>query len=276
MRAPSRDSGVHYDRVTAAWRLLMGEELHYGDFSDGFRSLADATRALTVRMRAAASIVPGEAVLDVGCGTGSQACHLVEADGALVVGITTSRVGAVTSRSRAAAAEFDSRVGVVVGDGSVLGFADGSFDVCWVLESSHLIRDRPALVRECARVLRPRGRLVLCDLMLQRPMPFDEIRDRRHELALLRAVFGDAHMNQLGHYAAMMEAEGLRVGTRVDLTTATRPTFEAWRENAATHRAEVIRRIGERGWSDFVGACDVLERYWDEGLLGYGLIVATR
>jgi len=47
-----------------------------------------------------------------------------------------------------------------------------TFDVVWVLESSHLMRDKTALLRECVRVLAPGGRIALCDIIRKRDIPF--------------------------------------------------------------------------------------------------------
>ena len=66
----------------------------------------------------------------------------------------------------------------------------------------------------------------------------------------------------------------MTVEHREDISAETRPTFERWRRNAHAHRAALVDSIGADGWSEFVGSCDYLERFWDEGKLGYGLLVA--
>ena len=103
MTEADHDPAAHYDRVTDAWRLLLGEELHYGVFDDADDPLPVATAALTARMVDAAELAAGQRVLDVGCGTGAPACALVEAHGVEVLGITTSEVGVARARERAAA-----------------------------------------------------------------------------------------------------------------------------------------------------------------------------
>jgi 27-O-demethylrifamycin SV methyltransferase len=266
----------HYDRVTESWRFLLGDDLHYGVFDSGDEPLPAATHALTQRMIDAAAFAPGLDVLDVGCGTGSPACHLAEQFAVNVLGITTSAAGVELATARARhrglseLARFERR------DGTDNGLPAESFDRVWVLESSHLMRDRDALMDECARVLRPGGRIVLCDITLQRELPFLEVRRLRHEFALLRAVFGDAHMLPLAQYAAMAGDYGLEVERAVDLTEATRPTFDRWRANAARNRDDVIALVGERYLDDFVKAADVLEAFWRDGTLGYGLLAAVR
>lgn len=277
------DPAEHYDRVTEAWLLLMGAELHYGVFDRGDEELETATNALTERMIEAAGLGqaadsdarPRLRVLDVGCGSGAPACMLATRFGVEVVGITTSAVGVAEARARAAelgvdAASFEQR------DGTDNGFPDGDFDLVWVLESSHLMRDRPALIAECARVLRPGGRVVLCDLVRHREIPFSEVRERRDDFATLRTAFGDAHMESLEFYATAAEANGLTVDRVDDLTSATLGTFDRWRANAEKHRDAVTDLIGANGLDAFVRSCDILEDFWRDGTFGYGLISATK
>ncbi|MCW2768975.1 MAG: hypothetical protein JWR27_408 [Aeromicrobium sp.] len=275
------DPAPHYDRITAAWQLLLGDELHYGVFATGDEPLDVATRALTTRMMDGGRLAePGTdgaplRVLDVGCGSGAPACDLATETGVEVVGITTSAVGVDTARARAAAlgltgVTFEQR------DGTDNRFADAEFDRAWVLESSHLMRDKDALVSECARVLRPGGRLVLCDLVRWREIPFSEVRERRVDFAVLREAFGDAHFQSLDDYAALAAAHGLVVDRSDDLTAATLPTFDRWRANAATHHDEVVELIGVQGHEAFVRSCDILEAFWRDGTFGYGLISATK
>ena len=107
-------------------------------------------------------------MLDVGCGTGAPACRLARRVRRRVTGITTSAVGVEAGRVRAGAEGVADRVRFEERDGMDNGFPDASFDRTWVLESSHLMRERDRLVAECARVLRPGGRLALCDIVLRR------------------------------------------------------------------------------------------------------------
>ncbi|MEG9224974.1 methyltransferase domain-containing protein [Aeromicrobium sp. Sec7.5] len=281
MTTDAYDPQSHYDRVTAAWQLLLGDELHYGVFETGDEPLAVATAALTRRMIDGADLTaPGVdghplRVLDVGCGSGTPARAIATEFGVEVVGITTSGVGVETARARTAEAgvagvTFEQR------DGTANGFADGEFDRSWALESAHLMRDKAALVAECARVLRPGGRFVLCDLVRWREIPFAEVRERRDDFAVLRAAFGDAHFATLDDYEQLAASNGLVVDRREDLTAATLPTFDRWRANADRNHDAVVDLIGVDGHSAFVRSCDILEAFWRDGTFGYGLVSATR
>ena len=115
----------------------------------------DATRGGVPRARAAArailALLPDRTrtVLDVGCGTGLVTEQLIR-PGLRVFGVDTS-----PGMVRVAAG----RVGptLVLGDSRRLPFADGSLDAVSTVWLLHLLPDAPAVVAECARVLRPGG-----------------------------------------------------------------------------------------------------------------------
>jgi 27-O-demethylrifamycin SV methyltransferase len=284
--AGAHEPAAHYDHVHSAWRLIMGEEFHYGYFTTPRTPLPQATAALTRLMLEGARINVGDRVLDIGCGTGHQSCELAATERAHVLGITTSASGVQAATALAAdrqlscpgpgpgpcpgSARFEQR------DGTNTGLPDDSFDVVWVLESSHLMRDRAALLAECARVLAPGGRLVLCDIIRKREIPFREVRVRREDFGVLRAAFGDAHMEPLETYTSTLRTFGLKVTQSTDISTETLPTLAAWRANVETHRAAVQQLLGKRGVDDFVRATEILESFWHDQTLGYGLLAAAK
>ncbi|MFC9477203.1 SAM-dependent methyltransferase [Nocardia sp. NPDC056952] len=267
---------VHYDRVTDAWTLLLGNDLHYGVFEHDDEALPHATHRLTTLMAAAADFRSGDRFLDVGCGIGNSTQWAVESHGVAGVGITTSGRGVERARRLAASADAGQVPTFEIRDGMCNGFPDESFDKVWALESSHLMRDRQALLRECGRVLRPGGRMALCDIILVEPISFQAVRSLRTELGLLNRVFGDARMETLDTYAQLAQSAGLEVDMRRDLSAEVRRTFSCWRANATTHRDTVCRLIGNEAWQDFVDSCEILETLWDRGILGYGIFSAVK
>src|SRR6476620_9286301 len=144
------DPANHYDRVTRAWGLLLGAELHYGVFDSVNTSLKDATARLTDLMIEQADLEPGMRLLDVGCGSGTQSCRLAEEYGADVLGITTSQVGIDESTARARSRGIDTAK-FELRDATANGLPDDTFDRVWALESSHLMPDRTAFVSEASR-----------------------------------------------------------------------------------------------------------------------------
>jgi 27-O-demethylrifamycin SV methyltransferase len=232
----------------AAWRLLVGDELHYGVFDRVDEPLGQATAALTRLLLDAAKPAPGLEVLQVGDGAGTQACQL-----ALERGAHLTTVGAAVNT----------------------GLPDASFDCIWAVESLHLL-DGDDLIAECARLLRPGGRLVVCDLVRHREPAPAETGRRREEFEVLRAAFGWTPVATLAGHVERMTAAGLQVLIAEDLTSLTLPTFAHWRENAHAHYEEVALGLGIRGVASFLRSCDILESLWRDGTFGYGLVVACK
>lgn len=268
----------HYDRVTAAWRYLLGENLHWGVFDADDEPLTVATDRLTSRMAEHGRLAdaPGLRVLDVGCGIGTPALHLAATYDAVVTGITISQQGVDLARRKAAASPVGQRVTFLKADAQDNGLPAASFDRAWVMESSHLMPDKPAMIAECARTLAPGGRLVLCDLVHGRPLTQRDVLSRAKAFNLLRLAFGRAVMAPLDAYAGWCEAAGLVVDDRVDLGAAALPTLDRWEENARDHAAAVIDLIGAQGHADFAASCAVLRDLFREGLLSYALITAHK
>lgn len=265
---------THYDNITQAWQHLMGESFHYGYFDPPDLSLDAATEALTRQMAEAGDLQSQHEVLDVGCGIGGPARYLAQQIGCRVTGFSTSEVGVATARERTALRGLDDRVSFFVRDAMANEFDDRSFDRVWVMESSHLMPDKGAMIREAARVLKPGGRMVLCDIIMHRDLAMPEIMKRARAFDLLRVVFGRARMETLASYRGWCESAGLTVSSARDISQQTAPTFAHWRANAERYSREVAELVGEKALADFIQSCSELEQMWADQILGYGLLVA--
>lgn len=114
---------------------------------------------------------PGERVLDVGSGAGTDslvAAQMVGPDGS-VVGIDMTPE--MLEKARAGAAELGlQNVTFVAGEAEQLPFSDESFDVVISNGVIDLIPDKEAVFSEIHRVLVPGGRIQIADVTIQRPV----------------------------------------------------------------------------------------------------------
>lgn len=142
----------------------MDERLHkHGRFFDVWskfyrlgpfgRELRRIQRMALERLR----VVPGQVVLDLGCGPGDGAAMLASA-GAIAIGLDYSQGMLETARKEPRLAGKLSR-----GDAGRLPFKDASFDKLVCTNSFHHYPDHFKALCEMRRVLKPGGLMVLVD-----------------------------------------------------------------------------------------------------------------
>jgi arsenite methyltransferase len=114
---------------------------------------------------------PGEVVLDVGSGAGSDslvAAQMVGPDGR-VTGVDMTPE--MLEKAKAAAVEMEAtNVEFVAGEAEALPFEDESFDVVISNGVIDLIPDKDAVFGEIQRVLVPGGRIQIADVTIQQPV----------------------------------------------------------------------------------------------------------
>lgn len=130
-----------------------------------------------------AGIEPGEAVLDLGAGTGIDAfvARSLVGEHGRVVGVDITPEMVDTARAHARTLDYDN-VTFVEGDIEALPLESASFDVVISNCALNLVPDKAAAFDEMHRVLRPGAHFVIADLVTQGTLPA-AIRDAAEQYA---------------------------------------------------------------------------------------------
>lgn len=275
----ARDSASHYQKVTALWREFMGDHFHFGYFRTGEEDLPQAARDMVDELLGLCEVDAGTRVLDVGCGIGGAALYIHEKYGCAVDGISNSEAGVRIAEDICRERGY-SAVRFKVADALQNGFPEDTFDLVWIMEASHPIEDKAALSRECFRVLKKGGRLVMCDLVQLRTLPFREglwnMLANLGDFLFAPKVWGPAHISTLGKLCDILVDTGFTDLRVVNVTDKVIPTLKHWRENALRFLGRAGDKASRRYAADFARACANLEKTFRDGVMGYGMISAIK
>lgn len=180
---------------------------------------------------------PGERILDLAAGTGTSSVPFAQA-GAMVVPTDFSLGMLRVGKRRQAHLPF------VAGDGTRLPFGDGVFDAATISFGLRNIHDRLAGLREIHRVVRPGGRLVVCEFSHPTWAPFRTV----YTEYLMKALPPIAEKTSSNPEAYVYLAESIR----------------AWPDQAAL--AQDMRECGwtRVQWRNVTGGIVALHRGWRE------------
>lgn len=134
------------------WELIMGQQIHIG----GFRSSMDLAEQ--------AGVGPGTSGVDLCCCNGAGMRFLVRfRDVERMHGVDATPAVIERGRSRCAAEGLAERITFTLADVCDTGLAPASFDFVWGEDAWCYVVDKPKLIAEAARLVKPGGTIAFTD-----------------------------------------------------------------------------------------------------------------
>jgi len=305
-----------YDASSGLWEQVWGEHMHHGYYGPDGNLKKERRQAqidLIEELLSWAGLPDVQdsresyGILDVGCGIGGSTLYLTEKFGSVpgnnlrsdgevdrnfsrsagqsktdtritATGITLSPVQANRATERAKVAGLESNVNFLVADALNMPFPDDSFDLVWSLESGEHMPDKIKFLKECYRVLKPGGTLILAT-WCHRPVgeTAGELTDaERRELSEIYRVYALPYVISLPEYEEITRSLPFTNIRTADWSKAVAPFWDIVIDSALTPSA--IWGLLTSGWTTIQAALSLslMSRGYQSGLIRFGLICAVK
>jgi ubiquinone/menaquinone biosynthesis C-methylase UbiE len=149
---------VIYASPESPTRLAIFREVYGPDYPEEVAPRSFITMPLLRRLAQSLAVGPGATILDLGCGRAGPSLWVARETGAALVGVDLASVAIAQAAQRAQELGLAARARFEVGDCTALRFAPHTFDAAMSVDVLWMVPDRPAALREVARVLQPGAR----------------------------------------------------------------------------------------------------------------------
>lgn len=195
---------------------IRGSQAMHAGLWQQVRSHRSALRSIDETLLAVAGLSPGECLLDAGCGAGASANRIAAIHQGTVIGLTIVPEQAKRAR-RGGRATF------LCADYAVAPLRSHCCDVVWMLESICHAPDKPALLAEIVRLLRPGGRLIIADRFAARR---DLSPAERNRLRAWLRPWAMPDLLTADELVELAEKSGLLLLRHDDLTLSASPSLQ--------------------------------------------------
>ena len=237
--------------------LQLHDQDHYG-----------GTQAVD-RLMTQASLISSDHLLDVCSGVGGPARYISWKSGCRVTGLdlTASRVtGAIALTNAACMSE---RVDFVQGNALEMPFDDHSFTCVIGQEAFAHIPSKKQLISECARVLKPHGRMVFSDIMSHQKLSHDNA-DRLFEGMRFSEIA------TLQDYSSWLASVGLNMVQTTDLSSEWTRILVDRHAMYRSLETQTVTRLGREHFDRYDHAYEHFVGLYKLGVLSGALVHAYK
>jgi len=259
-RGSRRNIHAHYDLGNAFYGRWLDETMNYSSAwfdGDASRTLPQAQAAKVKRALDEVRLMPGERLLEIGCGWGAVAEAAARDRGAQVTGVTLSSEQLVHARARLAGAGLSQRADLRLQD--YRDIADAPFDAIVSIEMFEAVGREywPSFFRTVQQRLKPGGRACIQTITIR-----DDLFERyaRSSDFIQQYIFPGGLLPSPSQFRAAAQRAGLVVERELAFGPDYAETLRRWR---ARFDAEwpAIRALGfddafMRTWDFYLAYCE--------------------
>jgi len=220
-------------------------------------------------LAAKAGICDDHHVLDVCSGMGGPARYIAHRIGCRVTGIDFTESRYLSAVKLTEMVGLDALVDFVHGNALEMPFESRSFDVVIGQEAWCHVPDKPRLIAECARVVKPGGVIAFTDILRTDKLSNADMRRLRSEM-----TFPD--LATISGYGQLLQANGCTLVEHDDLSQVWKKVLE---DRLAMYRSlgsETERIFGAERAREWDDAYAFFVSRYAEGKLGGGRFIARR
>jgi 27-O-demethylrifamycin SV methyltransferase len=270
------DIGRHYDSITEGWRYIFGDNFHFGYFKTPEDDLNIATNNLIDELASLGNFGPQTKILDAGCGIGAPAICLHDKFGSDITGISISKKGIDLANRRIEGGGYKDKIRFIISDMTATGFPDKSFDVIWIMESTHLIKNKALLFDECYRLLKPGGNILLSDILANKKFNFIIKLKYFFQMINMINTFGKGKTETPERYTDLLCQSGFKNIFSKNISNEVEPTFNCWRKNIIENRSSTVKVLGERELKRFEKSIATLKYFFKKSFKCYYIFGAEK
>jgi tocopherol O-methyltransferase len=222
-----QDAIRHYDECyndyLFAWCNRENLALHYGYWDQETRSHHQALLNKNSILYQLGQISSTDCVLDAGCGIGGSSIWMAKHHQNQVTGITISQNQAIQATRHAQRQGVENLVRFEISDFCQTPFQDQHFDVIWGLESICHAVNKGDFLQEAFRLLKPEGRLVVCDGFITRREFSD---DEWQDIIICLDGWAVPNLCSRTEFQSLLQSTGFTDIQFHDITEQTRPSSD--------------------------------------------------
>jgi sarcosine/dimethylglycine N-methyltransferase len=221
------------------------------------------------QLAALAGIERGHHVLDVCSGMGGPARYLAHRIGCRVTGLdlTESRVSAAIRLTQLT--KLSHLVDFRLGNALDMPFDDARFDVVMGQEAWAHVPDKPRLIAQCVRVLKPGGMIAFTDILRTSRLGDAEMSRLKREMTF-------PELETLDGYRRLLEENGCTLVQRDDLGALWSQILQQRLQMYRNLESETVSAFGADHFRKWDNAYAFFVGLYSEGKLGGGRFVAKR